>query len=168
VGIFLALGIAGTVILAVSLFFDGLLEGVLDVGGAALDGLLSLPVIAGFVSMLGFSGALVLGATGLGTGVASGVGVCAGALAAGGTWRLSRSLMRDGSGTAPRGEDLLGATGSVVTPIPADGYGEVLLSPAGQPVKYSARSVAAVERGAEVWVDAALSPTSVSVRPVQH
>lgn len=167
-GLFLTLGIVGTLVLAFSLFFDGVLEGVFDVGGAGMDGLLSLPVIAGFVSMLGFGGALVLGTTGLGAGAASGAGVCAGLLAAGGTWRLSRSLMRDDSAAAPRGEDLVGAAGSVVTPIPADGYGEVLLSVAGQPVKYSARSVTAVERGTEVWVDAALSPTSVSVRQVER
>lgn len=66
-GLFLGLGIGGVVLLAASLVFDGVLEGVFD---GALDGLfdgwLSLPVIAGFVSMLGFTGAIVLGSTGLG------------------------------------------------------------------------------------------------------
>ena len=165
---FLALGIVGVLVLALSLIFDGVLEGLFDGGVAALDGLLSLPVIAAFVSMLGFSGALVLGTTGLGAGAATAAGAVAGAGAGWVTWRFSRTLMRDQTGAAPRGEDMVGVTGSVVTPIPADGYGEVLLSLSGQPVKLSARSETPVERNAEIWVDATLSPTSVSVRPVQR
>ncbi|MEU6611325.1 hypothetical protein ABZ922_40935, partial [Streptomyces shenzhenensis] len=79
---FLGLGIAGVVLLALSLLFDGFLEGLFG-GADAFDGLfdgwLSLPVIAGFVSMFGFSGAIVMGATGLGAAVATAVGVPAGA-----------------------------------------------------------------------------------------
>ncbi|SCK24132.1 hypothetical protein H181DRAFT_01825 [Streptomyces sp. WMMB 714] len=162
---FLALGIAGVVVLALSLIFDGVLDGLFD-GVGAMDGLLSLPVLAGFTSMLGFSGALVLGATDLGAGAASAAGVCAGGLAGWGTWRFSRALMSGSSAAVPRGDDMVGVTGCVVTPVPADGYGEVLLSVAGQPVKLSARSATPLGRDTEVWVDASLSPTSVSVRPV--
>lgn len=80
--LFLGLGIAGIVLLALTLVFDGVLEGLF--GGTSFldglfDGLLSLPVIAGFVSMLGFGGALVLGTTGLGAGPATAVGIGAGA-----------------------------------------------------------------------------------------
>ncbi|MBK3589297.1 hypothetical protein JHN49_38760, partial [Streptomyces sp. MBT57] len=65
---FLGLGIAGIVLLALSLIFGGVLEGMLDgVLDGLFDGLLSLPVIAGFVSMLGFGGAIMLGTTGAGT-----------------------------------------------------------------------------------------------------
>ncbi|MFE0631146.1 hypothetical protein ACFW3D_29840 [Streptomyces sp. NPDC058864] len=69
-GWFLGLGTAGLVVLAVAFVFDRVLDGL---GG--LDGLLSLPVIAGFVSMLGFTGAIVLGSTGLGTVFVAWVGV---------------------------------------------------------------------------------------------
>lgn len=166
---FLGLGIAGLVLLALSLLFDGVLEGVLDGIGGGLDGLLSLPVIAGFVSALGFTGAIVLGTTGSGAGVATGVGVAAGIVVAWLTWKFSRALVRDGAGSAPRGEDLTGTSGSVVTAIPADGYGEVLLYLDGQPVKYAAKcGTAPVARGAEVWVESVLSPTSVAVRPVDR
>ncbi|GAA3043744.1 hypothetical protein GCM10017562_75460 [Streptomyces roseofulvus] len=79
-----------------------------------------------------------------------------------------RALMRDGATPAPRGEDLTGTSGSVVTAIPAGGYGEVLVYLAGQPVKYAAKSAAPVARGAEVWVESVLSPTSVAVRPVER
>ncbi|MFF7438930.1 hypothetical protein [Streptomyces sp. NPDC008122] len=167
-GWFLGLGIAGLVLLVLALVFDGVLEGVLDGLGEGLDGVLSLPVIAGFVSALGFTGAIVLGTTGTGAGVAAGAGVVAGGVAGWGAWRFSRALMRDGSAPAPRGEDLAGTSGSVVTAIPADGYGEVLLYLGGQPVKYAARAAVPVARGAEVWVEAVLSPTSVAVRPVER
>ncbi|MEU7278496.1 hypothetical protein AB0A69_06860 [Streptomyces sp. NPDC045431] len=168
-GLFLGLGIAGIVLLVASLVLDGVLEGFFD---GALDGLfdgwLSLPVIAGFVSMLGFTGAIVLGSTGLGAGPATGAGALTGIGAGWLTWKLSRSLMRDPSANAPRGDDLIGTTGSVVTAIPADGYGEVLLRVAGQPVKFAAKSDAPVQRGAEVWVEEVLSPSSVRVRLVER
>ncbi|GAA3388078.1 hypothetical protein [Streptomyces roseoviridis] len=165
---FLGLGIGGLVLLVLSLVFDGVWEGVLDGFGGGLDGILSLPVIAGFVSALGFTGAIVLGTTGTGAGVATGAGVVAGVGVGWGTWRFGRALMRDGAAPAPRGEDLTGTSGAVVTAIPAGGYGEVLLHLAGQPVKYAARAGAPVARGTEVWVESVLSPTSVTVRPVER
>ncbi|MEU8762437.1 hypothetical protein [Streptomyces sp. NPDC048659] len=165
---FLGLGIAGLVLLVLSLVLDGVLEGVLDGLGAGLDGVLSLPVIAGFVSALGFTGAIVLGTTGVGAGAATGAGAVAGIGVGWLTGTFSRALMRDGAASAPRGEDLPGRSGSVVTAIPSGGYGEVLLHLAGQPVKYAAKADAPVARGTEVWVEGVLSPTSVSVRPVER
>ncbi|NED13263.1 hypothetical protein [Streptomyces sp. SID9124] len=167
--LFLGLGIAGVALLALSLVFDGILEGLF--GGlleGMFGGLVSLPVIAGFLSMLGFGGAIVLGTTGAGTLVATVAGVAAGLVAAVLTWKFSRALMRDQTDATPRNEDLVGTSGSVVTAIPADGYGEVLLRLGGQLVKLSARSTVPVARGAEIWVEAALSSTSVSVRPVER
>ncbi|MGW7363528.1 hypothetical protein ACWGI8_08885 [Streptomyces sp. NPDC054841] len=167
--LFLGFGIAGIVLLALSLVLDGVLEGFLDgVLDGLLDGWLSLPVVAGFVSMLGFTGAIVLGTTGLGVGVATAAGVVTGVAAGWLTWRLSRALMRDQTAAALRSDDLIGTAGSVVTAIPADGYGEVLLHVAGQPVKFAAKSDVPVQRGAEIWVETALSPTSVGVRPVER
>ncbi|MFM9370808.1 hypothetical protein [Streptomyces sp. Da 82-17] len=165
---FLGLGMAGVVLLALSLVLDGLLDGFLGgVLDGLLDGWLSLPVIAGFTSMLGFAGALTLGTTGLGPVAATAVGTGAGVVTAYGVWRAGRALLR-GSGDSPRGADLVGSAGRVVTPIPADGYGEVLLQLAGQPVKLAARSDGPMARGAEVWVERTLSATSVAVRPVEH
>ncbi|MFI5672017.1 hypothetical protein [Streptomyces sp. NPDC051704] len=168
-GLFLGLGIVGIVLLVASLVLDGVLEGVFD---GALDGLfdgwLSLPVVAGFVSMLGFTGAIVLGSTGLGPGAATAGGALAGTGAGWATYRMSRALLRDHSGAAPHHGDLVGSTGTVVTAIPSGGYGEVLLRLAGQPVKYSATADGPLARGAEVWVTAAPSSTSVAVRAVEH
>ncbi|MFG3347595.1 hypothetical protein ACGF1Z_21305 [Streptomyces sp. NPDC048018] len=168
-GLFLGLGIGGIALLACSLVFDGVLEGVFD---GALDGLfdgwLSLPVVAGFVSMLGFTGAIVLGATGLGPAAAAAAGAVAGAGAGWLTYRFSRALARAGSGTAPRPAELLGSAGTVVTDIPAGGYGEVLLRLGGQPAKYAATAEGPLARGAEVWVTATPSSSSVSVRAVER
>jgi hypothetical protein len=109
-----------------------------------------------------------MGTTGLGAVGATAVGVPAGAGTGWLAYRLSRALMSDRSGAAPRDDDLIGAPGSVVTAIPAGGYGEVLVHRAGQPVKLAARSGGPVARGTEVWVDEALSPTAVSVRRVDR
>jgi hypothetical protein len=76
--------------------------------------------------------------------------------------------MSDRTAPAPRGGDLVGSSAAVVTAIPAEGYGEVLVYLAGQPLKLAAKSAVPVARGAEVWVEAALSATSVQVRPVER
>ncbi|MFF8194751.1 hypothetical protein ACF05L_28685 [Streptomyces bobili] len=168
---FLGLGIAGVVLLVLSLVFDGFLEGLFDGVGVLdglLDGVLSLPVIAGFVSMLGFSGAIAMGTTGVGAVGATAIGTPAGLVTGWLAYRLSRMLLSDRSGVAPRDVDLIGASGSVVTAIPAAGYGEVLVHLAGQPVKLAAKSPVPVARGAEVWVEGTLSQTAVSVRPVER
>ncbi|MFF2576247.1 hypothetical protein [Streptomyces goshikiensis] len=168
-GLFLGLGIGGTVLLACALVSDGVLEGVFDGAlGGLLDGWLSLPVIAGFASMLGFTGAIVLGSTGLGPGAAAAVGTLAGVGAGWSTYRLSRALLRDDSGAAPSHRDLVGSAGTVVTAVPAGGYGEVLLRFGGQPVKCAATAEGPLARGVEVWVTAAPSSTSVSVRAVER
>ncbi|MER7665456.1 hypothetical protein [Streptomyces sp. NPDC096193] len=161
---FLGLGIVGLVLLVLCLVFDGVLDGL----GGAMDGFLSLPVIAGFVSALGFTGAITMGAAGTGAGVATSAGVAVGGVVGWGTWRLSRALLRDGTAPAPRGEDLTGTSGTVVTAIPAGGYGEVLVYLAGQPVKYAAKAAIPVARGTEVWVESVPSVTSISVRPVER
>ncbi|MDG9718505.1 hypothetical protein [Streptomyces sp. DH24] len=166
---FLGLGITGVVLLALALIFDGLLEGTFEGAlGGALDGWLSLPVVAGFVAATGFGGVLALGAAGAGPVTATAVGVVCGLGTAWLTYRLGRALMNDRTAVVPRGTDLVGTSGNVVTAIPADGYGEVLLRLAGQPVKYAARSAVPVARGTEVWVEAAPSATSVVVRPVER
>ncbi|AQS68440.1 NfeD family protein [Streptomyces pactum] len=166
---FLGLGITGVVLLALSLIFDGLLEGAFD--GAldgVLEGWLSLPVVAGFTAMTGFGGAIALGTGLAGPAGAAGIGAVTGVGAGWLTYRFSRALMRDQPADTPSTDDLLGTSGRVVTAIPADGFGEVMLRLAGQPLKCSARSAEPVARGAEVWVEAVPTGTSVVVRPVDR
>ncbi|WP_373039545.1 hypothetical protein [Streptomyces sp. NRRL S-448] len=95
-------------------------------------------------------------------------GAAAGAGAGWSAYRLSRALARDTGGAAPRHGELVGSAGTVVTAIPADGYGEVLLRLGGQPVKYAATADGPVALGAEVWVTATPSSTSVGVRAVER
>ncbi|MFF3938977.1 hypothetical protein [Streptomyces phaeofaciens] len=170
---FLGIGIAGVALLVLSLVFDGVLEGVLGgmpdgVPGGVLDGWLSLPVVAGFVAMTGFGGVIATAAAGAGAVTATGAGAALGAGTAWATYRFTRVLMRDQTAVTPRGDDLVGTAGTVVTDVPVDGFGEVLLRLGGQPVKYAARSAVAIARGAEVWVEAAPTATSVVVRPVDR
>jgi hypothetical protein len=61
--------------------------------------------------------------------------------------------------------DLVGASGVVITPVPADGYGEVRLAIAGQQLKFNARSVEPLALGTRVFVIGVPSPTSVLVEP---
>ncbi|MET7377832.1 hypothetical protein ABZT08_03260 [Streptomyces sp. NPDC005526] len=166
---FLGLGITGVVLLALSLVFDGLLDGVLDGAlGGGLDGWLSLPVVAGFLSMTGFGGVIAQAAWGVDPVGATAVGALTGVGTAWLTYRFSRALMRDQTAVTPTGDDLIGTSANVVTAIPADGFGEVLLQLAGQPVKFAARSATPVAQGAEVWVEAVPSATSVLVRPADR
>lgn len=166
---FFGLGITGVALLALSLVFDGVLDGALD--GAldgVLDGWLSLPVVAGFLAATGFGGVLATELLDASPVLATGCGAVLGAGTAWLTYRFGRALMGDRTAVAPRGDDLVGTSGHVVTAIPADGFGEVLLRLAGQPVKFAARSGGPVARGAEVWVEAAPTATSVVVRPVDR
>ncbi|MFG3350276.1 hypothetical protein ACGF1Z_35125 [Streptomyces sp. NPDC048018] len=79
-GVFLVSGIEGFMLLAVSPRFDGVLGGVFDGFRAGLfDGWLSLPVVAGFVSVLGITGAIVVASTELGPTAAAAAGAVAGA-----------------------------------------------------------------------------------------
>ncbi|MCL8011382.1 NfeD family protein [Streptomyces sp. AS02] len=164
---FLGLGITGVVLLALSLVFDGVLDGAFDGAlGGALDGWLSLPAVAGFLAMTGFGGAIVTAAVGAGPVVATASGAVCGLGTAWLTFSFSRILMREQTAVTPTGDDLVGTSGRVVTAIPPDGYGEVLLRLGGQPMKFAARGAVPVPRGAEVWVEATASATSVVVRPV--
>ncbi len=162
-GWFLGLGIAGLVLLVLAVVLDGVFDGVLDLD---VDGLLSLPAVAAFVSMLGFAGAITLQTTGLGAPFAAAVGAAAGGGTAWLVTRFSAALLRDQSTVAPREEDLVGLAGAVVTAIPGDGkgFGEVLLNVSGLRVKYAARCERALPVNAEVWVVETLSPAAVEVR----
>ena len=63
----------------------------------------------------------------------------------------------------PTDADLVGVLGVVVTPIPAQGYGEVRVTLGGQPVKVSARADSPIPLGTQIMVISALSDTSVVV-----
>ena len=159
---FLCIGGLGVALLAVSLF----LGDVLHLGHPDADGPFSVPSVAGFVGAFGFGGAIVAALTGGGA-VSLVGGLAAGLLlavpAAMGTMALARMASQMRTDATPTRSDLIGRLGVIVTPIPAQGYGEVRVSIGGQPVKLNARSDRPVTLGARVLVIEAPSDTSVVV-----
>ena len=163
---FLVIGFVGLLLLVLSYVLEGLFEAADGTGAELLGGALSVPVLAAFVSMLGFAGAIVTAATPLGTGPATLVGAVAGLGAGWLAWRLNRALSQGQTSAAPSDVELVGSAGTMVTPVTtAGGYGEVLVRVAGQRIKYTARSSQPVQLGARVEVAAVLSATAVEVHP---
>ena len=159
---FLFIGGLGLALLAVSL----LLGDVLHLGHPDADGPFSVPSVAGFVGAFGFGGAIVAALTGGGllslvAGLVTGIVIAI--PSAIGTMALARMASRMRTDGTPTRSDLVGRLGVIVTPIPAQGYGEVRVSIGGQPMKLNARSDKAVALGARVFVIEAPSDTSVVV-----
>ena len=134
------------------------------------DGLnLSLPVITGFIGAFGFGGAiaaeLVPGHNAL---LASGVGLLAAVPTAWGAGRLMNAAINMSTDATLTSGDLVGAMGVVISPVPANGFGEVRLTIGGQPMKFNARSAEPLALGTYVFVIEVPSPTSVLVEPTPH
>ncbi|MEV1155317.1 hypothetical protein AB0J27_07930 [Micromonospora chokoriensis] len=161
--IFLIIGGAGIGVLALALLGTELFQ----FGHADVDGPISVETVAGFAGAFGFGAAIVnelLGARTPGMVVGAVVGGVLAAVPTG--WlasRLSRAARNMRTDPTPTRDDLVGALGLVVTPVPVDGYGEVRIRLAGQPVKLSARADQPIPIGAQVFVVQALSETSVQV-----
>jgi membrane protein implicated in regulation of membrane protease activity len=159
---FLFIGGIGVVLLAASLFLGDLLH----LGHPDADGPFSVPSVAGFVGAFGFGGAIAASILGGGL-ISVVVGVVAGILiavpSAIGTVALARAAGRMRTDATPTRADIVGRMGVVVTPIPAQGYGEVRITMGGQPVKLNAKSDKPVALGARVFVVEAPSDTSVVV-----
>ena len=160
--VFLALGIAGLVLVLVSLVAGDVLDGALDaleadwIGSAA---------IGGFVSAFGFGGAAA-DAAGAPWPVSVAVALGAGFVVGWFAWWLTR-LVKDGpsDGTITI-SDTVGEVGKVVTAIPGGGYGVIRVVVGGHTVTYNARANTPIEAGDEVNVIGVVSPTAVNVAAV--
>lgn len=161
--IFLIIGGAGVAVLALSLLGAELLH----FAHADVDGPVSVEAVAGFLGAFGFGAAIVNELVGGRTPGMIAAAVAGGAVAAVPTaWlaaRLSRAARDMRTDPTPTRDDLVGALGLVVTPVPAVGYGEVRVRLAGQPVKLNARADHPIPVGAQIFVVQALSETSVHV-----
>lgn len=138
--------------------------------GADGDGYtLSLPVLTGFLGGFGFGGAIAAELVpGHHAWAAAAGGLVAAAPAAWLAGRLLRAAVTMPTDATPTSADLIGATGVIISAVPAGGYGEVRLTVAGQPVKFNARSAAPLASGTHVFVIDVPSPTSVLVEPTAH
>ncbi|WP_336660525.1 hypothetical protein [Leucobacter sp. USHLN153] len=160
-GTFLIIGIAGGVLLLISLLLDGIFDA-FDFG----DGPLSLTTIAAFTAIFGFAAFASIGA-GMSTPIATTVGALAGLLGGAAAWWLSRAIRGAESNTAVSGSDLVGSTGSVVLAIPASGLGEVAIVRHGERISLSASADTPIPRGALVRVTQTVTSTSVRVEAVR-
>ncbi|ROT33636.1 hypothetical protein [Micromonospora sp. HM5-17] len=161
--VFLTIGGASVAVLALALLGTEIAH----LGNPDVDGPIGLEAVAGFAGVLGFGGAianeLLGGRTPGQIAAAGGLGALA-ALPAG--WlaaRLSRAARDMPTDPTLTRNDLVGALGVVVTPIPSDGYGEVRIQVAGQPMKLNARAERPIATGVQIFVIEALSETSVLV-----
>lgn len=159
-GIFLLIGVAGAVLLLLSVVLDGIFE-VFDFG----DGPLSLTTIAAFAAVFGFA---AFGAVGAGApaGLAGMIGAIAGLIGAAAAWWLSRLIRGAESNTAISSTDLVGSEASVVLAIPSGGFGEIAMVRHGERVSLSAAADTAMPRGARVRVAQILTANSVRVEPL--
>lgn len=160
---FIAVGLAGVVLLVLFLVLDDVVDGAIP----SVDWI-SGPVLGAFLAAFGLFGWTTTEAfdapTGLG--VVAGVG---GGIALGyGAFRLSKALMRSPTDATPTAAALVGREGRVVTGASPGQLGEVLLTMSGQPVKVSAISNDELVRGAPVTVVDVESATKVVVQPSER
>lgn len=160
---FLVVGVLGGILLLITVLLDDLFDGLFESVDFA-DGFLSGPAIAGFLTAFGFAGALASSA-GLATVPSAGIGTLAGAAIGGIAGYLTRSIMRMPTDATPTTADLKGLDGVVVTAIPENSMGEIMVTVGGQPVKLTARSATPLTAGVPIVVVQTLSPTSVIVEP---
>jgi membrane protein implicated in regulation of membrane protease activity len=155
--VFLIIGALGILLAAVAMFGGGLL----DLG----DGLFSTEALCAFIGGFGFASAAAyeLFADSVGVYGAAGLGVIVAVPLAFLGARLAGRIGDQPTDATPTAEDLVGARGVVVTPVPAGGFGEVRVRIGGQPMKLYARASKPITLGAAVIVTAALSETSVVV-----
>lgn len=160
---FVVIGVVGLLLLVLTLLLGDVIEGVVD--GFGPDWL-SGTAIAAFLAAVGFGGALALqlGASeGVATASGIGAGLAAGVLAG----LLTRSLAREGGAdSTPSAGALVGQVGTVVSAVPADGYGTVALTVAGHPTRLNARAGTPLAAGSQVRVTTVLSSSAVQVEPV--
>lgn len=163
--VYLVLGGVGIALLLISLLVGDHVNGVLDAlgGGDWFSG----SSLAAFLGALGFGGAIVLDLTGSYT-LATIAGVAFGlVLAAGVAWGFMQ-MRKTQDGGAPQSSGLVDKVGTVISDIPADGYGEIHVLQSGHILKLNARSAVPLPTGTQVTVVDVLSATAVRVMPTMR
>jgi membrane-bound ClpP family serine protease len=156
---FVVIGVIGALLLVSSLVFDDVIDELIP----GLD-FLSGPVVGAFLAAFGLFGWFLDDGVDSATGVAAIAAVGGGVLFGGLTFRFTRALMHQPTDATPTTASLVGQSGRVVTPIRANGLGEVLVSLGGAATKYTATADSDVAAGIAIVVVAVESPTKVRVQ----
>jgi len=153
-------------LLLLTLIFDDQLGGFLNAFHFGLDlgGVSPTPVLLGFVAMFGVGGLLGIHGLGIGVGLATLVGVVAGAIGAGVVLAAFRFLRQAESTDTFSLEDMVGSTGRVSVSIPANHFGSVLISFAGASHNMTATADVEIPAGRVVKV-VAIAGTNLVVAP---
>ncbi len=164
--VFTVIGVVGLLIVLATLLlgevFDGLFGGLdVDAGG----GVFSAPVIGSFLAAFGFGAALIVTSTGASATVGALGGLVSGMVVGGLALLLTRSLINMPTDETVTTRGLEGTPGIVITPIPAQGYGEVTIRHHGEQRKYNAMAAEDLPVGTPVEVTGVLSASAVVVSP---
>ncbi|RJS45634.1 NfeD family protein [Nocardioides cavernaquae] len=156
--LFLIVGCVGIALLVFSLVVGDLFDGLLDFGGDLFSG----AAISAFLGAFGFVGAAVYDSTDNLTTSAL-VGIAAGGILGFAAGWVSLRLKQGGDESNVRTGELAGRAATVVSAIPADGYGEVTMVVSGHITRLNARAAEPLATGTSVTITAVLSPTAVHV-----
>ena len=156
--VYALLALVGFVLLAVSVVFDGVLDGVLDAGPDWLTGV----SIGGFLTVFGFVGVFATKAEWSPLAAALAAALSALAVAALINF-IALRLMRSNDSTSVSHTNLVGLTGRSVLGAKAGAQGEVMLTLAGQPLKVNGRCQEDLAPGDAVRVTESASISSVTV-----
>lgn len=161
---YIVIGSIGLGLVVISLLLGEIFESIFDAFDFDGGGILSTPVIGSFLAAFGFGAALIIYTADPGPGLSALGGLGSGLVVGGIALFMTRSLMNMPTDEPVRSSGLVGRTGSVVTRIPEDGYGEISVTYAGQYMKVSARAPEAIPAGTRVVVTDVTSASSVVVK----
>ena len=160
---FWIIGGIGAALFLLSMIVGDILDGLFDSLDGISGGLLSTASVAGFAGAFGLAGGTFMAVTNLGFGLAVIVGLVAGILMGALSMAVTKSVANGPTDRAPKGEDLIGAAGVVITDIATGSMGQVSIQVGGHRLKFNARADQPLPSGASVVVTQSLSATSVRV-----
>ena len=146
--------VVGGGLLLLTLIVDDIFGGLLGAIHLGFDvsGVSPTPMLLGFVAMFGVGGLLGLHSLSGGVGLATLTGVVAGAIGSGVVFGAFKVLRQSESSTTFDLQDMVGSTGRVSVGIPANHFGTVLISFAGNSHNMTATADAEIPAGRMVKV----------------
>jgi membrane protein implicated in regulation of membrane protease activity len=155
---FIVIGLIGVILLVATLVFDDFIDELIP-GADFLSG----PVLGAFLAAFGAFGWFLDDGIDAGIVLAATAAIGGGVLFGGLTYKFTRALINQPTDATPTTASLVGSQGKVVTQIPANGTGEVLVRLGGAATKYTATAATELDEGSSVVVIAVESPTKVRV-----